>query len=125
MLGHTKDSLRSVDLFRAESTFLNSHWVLIVMDVFTRRINGFGVQAVAVDGQALCRVFNRVIAGQRIPKRLSYDHHPLFAFQRWQAVLGILGVDSVRIVPSIPISHPFVERRIGTVRREYLDRMLF
>ena len=125
LLGHTKDSLWSVDLFRAESTFLKSHWVLIVMDVFTRRIIGFGVQAVAVDGPALCRLFNRAIAGQTIPKRLSYDHDPLFAFQRWQANLRILGIDSVRSVPYVPISHPFVERLIGTVRREYLNRMLF
>ena len=104
---------------------LEGHWALIVMDVFTRRIIGFGVQAVAVDGPALCRLFNRAIAGQTIPKRLSYDHDPLFAFQRWQANLRILGIDSVRSVPYVPISHPFVERLIGTVRREYLDRMLF
>jgi hypothetical protein len=25
----------------------------------------------------------------------------------------------------VPISHPFVERLIGTIRREYLDRTLF
>jgi hypothetical protein len=25
----------------------------------------------------------------------------------------------------MPLSHPFVERLIGTIRREYLDRMLF
>jgi len=24
-----------------------------------------------------------------------------------------------------PISHPFIERLIGTIRREYLDQMLF
>ena len=28
-------------------------------------------------------------------------------------------------MPYVPISHPFVERLIGTVGREYLDRMLF
>ena len=25
----------------------------------------------------------------------------------------------------MPLSHPFVERLIGTIRREYLDRILF
>jgi transposase InsO family protein len=124
-LGHTKDSLWSVDLFRGESILLKSHWVLIVMDVFTRRIIGFGVQAVAVDGPALCRMFNQAISGQRLPKRLSYDHDPLFEFQRWQANLRILGIESVRTVPYAPVSHPFVERLIGTVRREYLDRAFF
>ncbi len=45
LLGHTKDSLWSLDLFRTESILLRSHWVLVVMDQFTRRIIGFGVQA--------------------------------------------------------------------------------
>jgi hypothetical protein len=28
-------------------------------------------------------------------------------------------------VPHVPLSHPFVERLIGTVRREFLDHVLF
>jgi len=27
--------------------------------------------------------------------------------------------------PYTPVSHPFVERLIGTIRREYLDQILF
>jgi hypothetical protein len=42
-LGHMKDSLWSMDLFRCESATLRSHWVLVVMDQYTRRIIGFGV----------------------------------------------------------------------------------
>ena len=52
-LGQTKDSLWSIDLFRCESIHLKSHWVLLVMDQFTRRIVGFGVHAGDVDGIAL------------------------------------------------------------------------
>ena len=52
-LGHTKDSLWSADLFRLESLTLRTHWVLVVMDQFTRRIIGFGVQRGIVDGTAL------------------------------------------------------------------------
>jgi transposase InsO family protein len=80
LLGHTKDSLWSLDLFRTESILLRSHWVLVVMDQFTRRIVGFGVQAVAVDGPALCRMFNQAITEQGLPTRLSTDHDPLFRF---------------------------------------------
>jgi len=54
-----KDSLWSVDLFRCESATLRTHWILVVMDQFTRRILGFGVHAGAVDGVALCRMLNR------------------------------------------------------------------
>jgi transposase InsO family protein len=45
-LGHMKDSLWSMDLFRCESASLRSHWVLVVMDQYSRRIIGFGVHAV-------------------------------------------------------------------------------
>jgi hypothetical protein len=41
-IGHTRDSLWSVDLFRCESILLRSYWVLVVMDQFTRRLVGIG-----------------------------------------------------------------------------------
>ena len=44
-LGHMKDSLWSCDLFRCESATLRTHWVLVVMDQFTRRVIGFGVHS--------------------------------------------------------------------------------
>jgi transposase InsO family protein len=125
LLGHTKDSLWSVDLFRTESILLRSHWVLVVMDQFTRRIVGFRVQAVSLDGMALCRMFNQAICGADLPVRLSFDHDPLFQFQRWQANLWILGVEAVQTVPLVPCSHPFVERLIGSLRREYLDHLFY
>jgi len=37
-IGDLKDSLWSVDMFRCESILLKTHWVLVVMDQFTRRI---------------------------------------------------------------------------------------
>ena len=42
-IGHAKDSLWSLDLFRCESAILRTYWVLVVMDQFTRRIVGFSV----------------------------------------------------------------------------------
>jgi putative transposase len=52
-IGHAKDSLWSVDLFRCESILLKSHWVMVVMDQYTRRIVGFGVHRGNVDGLAM------------------------------------------------------------------------
>jgi transposase InsO family protein len=31
----------------------------------------------------------------------------------------------VKTVPYVPLSHPFVERLIGTIRREFLDKVPF
>ena len=95
------------------------------MDQYTRRIVGFGVHRGAVDGVGLCRMFNRATRGHTPPKYLSSDHDRLFQFHRWQANLRILDVEEIKTVPYAPLSHPFVERLIGTIRRECLDRTLF
>jgi transposase InsO family protein len=124
-LGHMKDSLWSMDLFRCESATLRPHWVLLVMDEFTRRIIGFGVHAGTVDGVALCRMFNRAIRGHlRMSKYLSSDNDPLYRFHQWQANLRILEVTQIKSIPYVSLSHPFVERLIGSIRREYLDHTL-
>ncbi len=120
-----KDSLWSVDLFRCESILLRSHSVLVVIDVCTRRIVGFGIGGEYVDGPTVCRMFNRAIAGQTSPIRISTDHDPLFRFHRWLAKLRVLEVEEIKSVPYVPTSHPFVERLIGTIRREYLDHTFF
>ena len=123
-IGHMKDSLWSVDLFRCESILLRSHWVMVVMDVFTRRIIGFGVERADLCGASLCRMFNKIIAGKSPPQHLSTDHDPLFRFHRWLANLRILEVEEIKSIPYVPVSHPFVERLIGTIRREFLDHVL-
>ena len=124
-IAQAKDSLWSVDLFRCESILLSSHWVLVVLDVFTRRIVGFGVEHACIDGVSVCRMFNHAVAGRPLPKRVSTDHDPLLRFHRWLANLRVLEIEEVKSVPYAPVSHPFVERLIGTIRREYLDRVFF
>jgi transposase InsO family protein len=125
VLGHAKDSLWSLDLFRCESAVLCTHWVLVVMDQCTRRIVGFGVHRGDVDGVELCRMFNRATRGQSSPRYLSSDHDPLYRFHQWQANLRTLDVREIKTVPYVRLSHPFIERLIGTIRRECLDRTLF
>jgi transposase InsO family protein len=124
-IAQTKDSLWSLDLFRCESILLRSHWVLVVMDVFSRRIVGFGVERASIDGVSVCRLFTRAVAGQPLPKHVSTDHDPLFRFHRWLANLRVLEIEEIKSVPYAPRSHPFVERLIGATRREYLDRVFF
>ena len=125
-LGHTRDSLWSLDLFRCESMLLQTHWVLVVMDHFTRRIIGFGIHAGIVNGEALCRMFKKAIRGvTTFPRYLSSDHDPLYRFHQWKANLRVLDIAEIKTVPEVPWSHPFIERLIGTIRRECLDRLLF
>jgi putative transposase len=88
------------------------------MDQFTSRMVGFGVQDCIVDGPPLCRMFDRAIRGPTTPKYLSTDNDPLDRFHQWQANLRVLEVTEIETVPYVPVSHPFVERLIGTLRRE-------
>jgi transposase InsO family protein len=77
-IGHTTDSLWSVDLFRCELIVLRSYWVLVVMDQFTRRLVGVGMHRGAVTGADACRMFNTAIHSRGTPRHLSTDHGPLF-----------------------------------------------
>jgi transposase InsO family protein len=96
------------------------------MDHYTRRIIGFGIHVGVVNGEALCRMFKQAIRGvTTLPRCLSSDHDPLYRFHQWEANLRILGVREIKTVPYVPWSHPFIERLIGTIRRECLDRSLF
>lgn len=117
-------------MFRCESILLETYWVLVIMDQFTRRIIGFGVHAGDVDGIALCCMFNSVISNKGIPRYLSSDNDPLFRYHRWQANLRILDVNEIKSIPHSPTSHPFIkcfdwQPRCGTVRRKYLDHLFF
>jgi transposase InsO family protein len=87
---------------------------------------GFAVQSGSLDGAAVCRMSNEILAGTDIlPVHLSSDNDPLFLFRQWQANLRILEVTEVKTVPHVPLSRPFVERLIGTVRCELFDQVLF
>lgn len=125
-LGHSWDSLWSLDFFRCESMILKSHWVMVVMDQCTRRIVGIAAHAGALDGPTVCRMFGHIASqADTIPTSLSSDHDPLFEFHRWKANLSILEIQEIKTVPHVPLSHPFVERLIGTIRREFLDHVPF
>lgn len=124
-IANMKDSLWSIDLFCCESVSLKTHWVLVVMDVWSRRIIGFSANKGPVDGPTLCRMFNQTISKKHAPHYISTDHDPLFQFHRWKANLRILEIEEVKSIPFTPISHPYVERLIGTIRRECLNQTLF
>jgi hypothetical protein len=70
-------------------------------------------------------MFRRAIRGSVLPKYLSSDHDPLYRFHQWQANLRVLDVTEIKTVFYVPLSRPFIDRLIGTIRRELLDRTLF
>jgi hypothetical protein len=108
-IGHAKDSLHSIDLVRCEWVALRTYWVLVVMDQYTRRIIGFGIHAVIVDGRALWRMFNRAIRWQILPKYLSSDCPRRL---RDGVIRGERNVDEVPIPATQQVRKAWKRRRI-------------
>ncbi len=73
-IGKSPNKLWSTDLFRLESVFLRWFWVMVVMDQFTRQIVGFSVHRGALNGAAICFMFNKIAYRKTWPKYLSTDH---------------------------------------------------
>ena len=126
VIGHTKDALWSLDLFCCESILLQTNWVMVVIDHYTREIIGTASIRGNPSGANICHMFASIKQGSgRTPKYLSTDHDPLFRYHQWLANLRIMDIESIKSVPEIPWSNPFIERVIGTIRQEYLDRIFF
>lgn len=77
------------------------------------------------EGIGICRMFWQAIRGQYLTKYLSTDHDPLYRLHQWQANLRVLEVKEIKTISYVPLSHPFVEWLIRTIRSECLDRTLF
>lgn len=97
----------------------------MVIDLWNRQIIRHSVNKGHVDGPAICRMSNQIISKKNPPHYISSHNDPIFLFHRWKANLRILEIKEVKSIPFTPISHPYVERIIGTIRSEYLDQTLF
>ena len=97
----------------------------MVIDVWNRSIIGFSTHAGSVDGPTVCQMFNQITATKNMPLYIRTDHDLHFQFHRWKANLRILEIEEIKSIPFMPISHPYIVRLIGTVRREFLDQTLF
>jgi putative transposase len=97
---------------------------MVIMDQFTRKIIGFSVHQDSVNGKSVCHMFNKIISRLKLPKCISTDNDPLFKFKQWQANLIVLEIEEIKSVSYTPISHPFVERLIKTIREDFLNNVL-
>ena len=70
-------------------------------------------------------MFNTAISTQGVPHYLSSVLCPISQYHRWQANLRVLDVKAIKSVPYVLLSHPFIERLIGTIHHEYLNNALY
>ena len=97
-LGHSKDSLLSLDLFRCESLILKTHWVMVVMDQWGANSNSTynccriairTPQAQSLDRQSFIHAIAKAV-DNRIRRRKATFHFILL-FQRRRLVGSVGG----------------------------------
>ena len=98
---------------------------MVAIDQFSRRIIGIEVHQGEPNGVIICCMVNIIISGKSPPKYISSDNDPHFKFHRWLANLRIREIEEIKTIPMVPLSHPFIERLIRTIRNELLDQILF
>lgn len=99
---------------------------MVAIDVYSRKTIGYATQECYCTGPSVCRMFNEILAmSPNAPKIISTDNDPLFKYHRWESNLRVADIEEIKTVPGIALSHPYVERVIGTTRRECLDQVLF
>ena len=112
LLGHMKDSLWSMDLFRCEWARLKTHWVLVVMDQYKRRIIASASMPVCLDGVALCRISTAPFEGTADCQSTSAPTTILFiSFTNGKPICGSWRREKSRASPTFPC-------RELTLRRE-------
>jgi putative transposase len=114
LIGNQVDSHWSLDLFRCESIHLRSFWVMVVMDVYSRKIIGYSIQTKACTGQSVCRMLGETLStSANIPKRVVCDNDPLFRFHQWQANFRLSEIEEIK---SFPITWSIVSMSSQTQR---------
>lgn len=98
--------------------------VLLVMDEFTRECL-MSLAARSIPSGKVLDVLQWLVALHGAPEHLRSDNGPEFIAHQIKAWLKHSGCQTLYIEPGHPWENPFIERFIGTLRRECLNRFLF
>jgi putative transposase len=115
-------TLASIDFFTVPTATFRVLYVFVVLAHDRRRVLHFNVTehpTAAWTAQQIVEAFPE----DRIPKYLMRDRDGVYGHAFRDRLAG-MGIDEVLSAPRSPRQNPFVERLIGSIRRECLDHVI-
>jgi len=118
---HVKD-LVSVDFFTVPTISFRVLFVFVVLSHHRRRVVHFGVTEHPTawwTGQRMIEAF----PGDTAPRYLLRDRDKIYGCDFRERIRG-MGIEEVPTAPASPWQRPFVERLIGSIRRDCLNHVI-
>ena len=98
--------------------------VLAMMDEYTRECLML-YAAKSIRSKRVIDILSWLFITRGVPQQILSDNGPEFVAHRVQTWLADQGSQTLYITPGSPWENPFIERFIGTLQAECLDRYLF
>ena len=121
LINHSKD-IASIDFFTLPTATFRVLYVFLVLDNAKRRVLHFNVTQHPTAAWT----------GQQVVEALPWDTAPRYMIRDRDGIYGenfrrrveAMGIEQVLTSPRSPWQNPYVERVIGSIRRECLDHMI-
>jgi putative transposase len=122
-LGHYQRFIWACDFFTVTTAALRTYYVLLVLEIGTRRIRFWNVSE-SPDGAWVAQQFrNLSVVSDQMPEYLIRDRDEKFTM-RTDALLQAADTQIIRVPARSPDLNGHIERCIRTLREECLDRII-
>jgi transposase InsO family protein len=113
------DSLVAVDFFVVPTATFRILYGFVVMGLKRRRVIHVNVTANPTAEWTALQI-RQAFPWDTAPRYLQRDHDSIFS-RRFRVLVATMNIDEVITAPRSPWQNPYVERLIGSIRRELLD----
>ena len=118
---HSKQTA-AIDGFTVPTLTYRLLYCLVILDHHRRRIVHFNITKNPTSEWTTQQVVE-AFPYEQAPRYLLRDRHKVYD-QTFRARVKRMGIEEVVIAPRAPWQNPYVERVIGSIRRECLDHMI-